>query len=147
MNLVTQLPVRRIMIALAVTGLAAVGAFALAPSSPATPTVHVIQSGAIAPTPVPAPAPEPTTTTTAPQPVPAPVAPRKATVAATPVPTPIPAPPSMGGGIQPGHWTQSTNGAIYRDPSPDTTPQVGNGDAAYEQGLNARLCAVKPWDC
>lgn len=91
-----------------------------------------------------------TATTVPPVPVPAPVP-------ATTAVIPVPAPKDITGAhlpgkadnapLVPGHWTQDTGGGLHRDPSPDTAPTVGATDPGYEAGLNARLCAAKPWIC
>jgi hypothetical protein len=109
-----------------------------------------------------------TTTTTTPAPEPAAIVPaavdraaaKAAAVPAAPATTvavPVPVPADITGAhspgradnapLVPGHWTQDTAGAIHRDPSPYTAPTVGATDPGYEAGLNASLCAAKPWIC
>lgn len=138
--------IRHIVVPAAVAAAAALSvAAAVAPTGPATVPAATISTTATPP---------PTTTTT----VTAAPTPRSVAAVAAPDVPATPAVPDLTGGpgkatnapLVPGHWTQSTNGAIYRDPSPgiQAYPTVGANDPAYEAGLNAQLCMPgKPEFC
>lgn len=146
-----------------IMGLAAASAVMLIPTPSGTAastaaqrasTMHVATAAAD-----PAPAPvidEPAVATPAPA-APAPARPAAAVKAPAIPPVPKVTVPDLTGAnlpgrlqndaLVPGHWTQATNGAIYRDADPNTAPTVGATDPAYEAGLNAQLCAARPQIC
>jgi hypothetical protein len=98
----------------------------------------------------PPPPPTPTTTTVPPRAAAAVKAP--APIAKAPAPLTVrdlTNPTATNAPLVSGHWTQATNGALYRDPSPGIVENpVGATDPAYEQSLVEQLCMPgKPEFC
>lgn len=139
---------RRTLALIAITVGLATGSGGAATPGPTSPAAASTPPAAVPPL-------ELTTATATPTtaPVPAPSAGRAAAGAAAAVKKPTPPAPALptvtarADGMVPGHWTCTSGGACFRDPSPDTVPQVGAADPAYEAGLTAKLCAIKPAMC